>query len=54
MAALTLLQKRIGVSLPNASSGLEKAEAIKLHEEQTGLDVEDATADVEAFLADKH
>ena len=30
-----------------------KAEAIELHREQTGLDLEDATADVEAFMASK-
>ena len=32
----------------------KKAEAIKLHGEQARLDVEDAAADVEAFLAGKH
>lgn len=30
-----------------------KPKAIELHQEQTGLDLEDATADVEAFLAGK-
>jgi hypothetical protein len=30
-----------------------KTEAIRLHREQTGLDREDATADVEAFIAGK-
>jgi hypothetical protein len=32
----------------------KKDEAIKLHGEQTGLDVEDSTADVQEFLAGKH
>jgi len=32
----------------------KKPEAIKLHREQTGLDLEDATADVEAFMTSKH
>jgi len=32
----------------------KKSEAIKLHREQTGLDLADAMADVEAFMAVKH
>ena len=32
----------------------KKSEAIKLHREQTGLDLEDAIADVEAFMTSKH
>jgi hypothetical protein len=32
----------------------KKNEAIKLHREQTGLDLADATADVKAFMAGKH
>lgn len=31
-----------------------KSEAIKLHQEQTGLNLEDAAADVEAFRGGKH
>jgi len=32
----------------------KKPEAIKLHREQMGLDLEDAIADVEAFMTSKH
>ena len=32
----------------------KKSEAIKLHREQTGLDLADAMADVGAFMAVKH
>src|SRR5262245_3393201 len=60
---LDALLKHQGISLPPVVSEevqrilgdpTKKAEAIKLHGNETGLDVEDATADVEAFLAGKH
>ena len=60
---LDALLKHQGVPLPPIVSEevqrilrdpAKKPEAIKLHREQTGLDLPDATADVEAFLAEKH
>ena len=60
---LDALLKHQGVSLPPIVSEevqrilrdpAKKPEAVKLHREQTGLDLADATADVEAFMADKH
>jgi hypothetical protein len=59
---LDALLKQQGISLPPVVSEdvqrilrdpTKKPESIKLHGEQSGLDVEDATADVEAFLAGK-
>jgi hypothetical protein len=59
---LDALLKHQGISLsPVVSEDVQgilldrtkKPEAIKLHREQTGLGEEDATADVEAFLAGK-
>ena len=60
---LDALLKHQGVPLPPIVSEeiqrilgdpAKKPEAIKLHREQTGLDFADATADIEAFMAEKH
>jgi hypothetical protein len=59
---LDALLKQQGISLPPIVSEdvqrilrdpTKKPEAVKLHREQAGLDETDATADVEAFLAEK-
>lgn len=60
---LDALLKHHGIPLPPIASEevqrivrdpSKKTEAIKLHREQTGLDLEGATADVEAFMAAMH
>jgi ribosomal protein L7/L12 len=57
------LLKHQGVSLPPIVSEevqriladpARRIEAIKLHREQTGLDLAEAKIDVEAFMASKH
>ena len=60
---LDALLKHQGIPLPRIvseevqgflSDPAKKPEAIKLHQQQTGLNLEDATADVEAFICEKH
>ena len=60
---LDVLLKHQGIPLPPIVSEevqhilrdpAKKSEAIKLHQEQTGLDLADAMADVEAFMTSKH
>jgi len=36
------------------SDSTKKPEAIKRHQEMTGLNLEDATADIEAFMGEEH